>query len=87
MTLSLRLKPDLEHRISVIAKQQGLTKSEWVRRLIEKTVNDELSARKRTPYELAEELGLIGCIEGGPGDLATNAKKYIKETLNAKDSR
>ena len=86
MTLSLRLKPDLERRISLIAEQQGLTKSEWVRRLIEKTVNDELSAHRKTAYELAEGLGLIGCIEDGSGDLATNAKKYIREKLHAKDS-
>lgn len=87
MTLSLRLKPDLERRISILAEQQGLTKSAWVRRLIEQTVSDELSAHRKTPFELAEGLGLIGCIEGGSEDLATNAKKYIREKIHAKDSR
>jgi Predicted DNA-binding protein with an HTH domain len=87
VTLTVRLNPELENRIDAIAKQQGLTKSQWVRQLIEQKLKEELALHPMTPYQMAEELGLVGCIEGGPEDLAANAKKYITEKLRAKRSR
>ena len=40
-----------------------------------KTENTELSPERRSFLEDAHEF--IGCLEGGPGDLATN-KKYLE---------
>jgi hypothetical protein len=37
---------------------------------------------KRTPYELAEEMGLIGGFEGST-DLAENHRRHLREKLNA----
>ncbi len=34
-------------------------------------------------YEVAKELGLIGCIDGPP-DLATNYRKYLQKAVRAK---
>ena len=87
MTLTVRLKPDLESQIEILANRQGLTKSQWVRRLIEQAVAVETAKRSQTPFELMEELGLIGCIENGPPDLATNAKQYLRDKLDAPRSR
>ena len=38
---------------------------------------------KKTHYEVAKRLGLIGCI-GGPPDLAKNRRKYIRRASRAK---
>ena len=87
MSLTVRLKPEIESQLERIAEQQGLTKSAWVRQLIEDAVTE--AQPQQTPYELAQELGLIGCIEDGPPDLAVNAKQYIKDKIyqrhNVKD--
>ncbi len=87
MTLTVRLKPGLESQIDLVAERQGLSKSEWVRRLIEKQLEEELNQSQKTPYELAQELGLIGCIKEGPEDLAANVRKYLMEKLHAQRSR
>jgi hypothetical protein len=34
-------------------------------------------------YQLAQELGLIGCTQDGSEDLATNARQYIRKKLYA----
>jgi predicted DNA-binding protein len=87
VTLTVRLKPELESQIDLVAKRQGLSKSEWVRRLIEKQLEEGLNQSQKTSYELAQELGLIGCIKEGPEDLAANARKYLMEKLRAQRSR
>jgi len=83
MTLTVRLKPDVETRLQAIAASHGLSKSQWVRRVIEEALAQETQGRTSTPFELAEELGLVGCIKDGPEDLASNAKQYIKVKLGA----
>ena len=87
MSVTIRLEPEIESQLERIAEQQGLTKSAWVRQLIEEAVTE--AQPQQTPYELAQELGLIGCIEDGPADLAANAKQYIKDKIyqgqNVKD--
>jgi len=85
MSLTIRLQPETEQQLESIARQQGMTKSAWVRELIEVAVVEARIAA--TPYELAEELGLIGCIEDGSPDLASNAKQHLRDRLGAARSR
>lgn len=86
MMLTVRLRPELEGRIQTLAKREGLTKSQWVRRLIEEGLKEKRDEHPLTSYQLAQELGLVGCIEGEP-DLAANSKKYLMGKLRARRSR
>lgn len=82
---AIRLPPETEQQLEQIARQQGISKTAWVRRLVEAAVIEARIAA--TPYELAEKLGLIGCIEDGPPDLASNARQHIRDLLGATRSR
>lgn len=84
--LTVRLKPELESHIQAVAKREGLSKSQWVRRLIEQGLKEKRDERPLTSYQLAQELGLVGCMEGEP-DLAANSKKYLMGKLRARRSR
>lgn len=42
---------------------------------------------QRTPLEVFEELGLVGCIEDGPPDLSTNYKPLISQYIEEKYER
>lgn len=52
-----------------------------------KTAAAKKPAGKETHYEALKRLGLIGCIKGGPRDLAQNHRKYIRRALRAKYAR
>ena len=84
MTLTVRLDPDLEKRLEAACKRRRTTKSAVVSDLVREYVAREPSA---SSYEIAERLGLIGCVEGGPTDVAANAKKYVRRAIRAKHRR
>ncbi|MBI3372172.1 MAG: hypothetical protein HY017_10510 [Betaproteobacteria bacterium] len=44
-------------------------------------------ADKETHYEAMARLGLIGCIKGGPSDVARNHRKYLRRALRSKYAR
>lgn len=85
MTLTVRLDPELEEALERHCKETGATKS----RVITKVLRDHLDRQKRTKsaYEIADEMGVIGCVKGGPTDMARNAKKYLRRALRAKIAR
>ncbi|OGV74676.1 MAG: hypothetical protein A3B82_06375 [Methylophilales bacterium RIFCSPHIGHO2_02_FULL_57_10] len=80
--LTIRLKDELEHEIEHIAQRQGLTKSAWVRQLIENALQPE----RKSPYQLAQDLGLLGCEEGLPEDASERVAELVRERLGAKHS-
>jgi len=84
VTLTVRLDRELERRLDSACKRQRTTKSEVVTRLVREYVAREpqLSA-----YEIAEKLGLIGCVEGGPRDIAARAKQYVRRAIRAQHRR
>jgi metal-responsive CopG/Arc/MetJ family transcriptional regulator len=84
VTLTVRLDPDLERRLEAACKRRRTTKSEVVTRLVREYVARE---PQMSSYEIAEKLGVIGCAEGGPRDLAANAKKYVRRAIHAKHRR
>ena len=83
MSISLRLEKELEKRLERAARLAGLSKSEYVRRCLEK----ELAADENRPsaYELAKDL--IPDKGSGRGDLALNAEKIVKEIIREKANR
>jgi predicted transcriptional regulator len=74
-TVQVRLDDQMQEKLDRAARRLGVTRSEILRegiRLVEKG-----TAKKTVPRLIG-----IGCVDFGPGDLATN-KKYLKN-LGAK---
>jgi len=70
--LSVRISARLEQQLRQRAAIAGQPESVLVRQALDGYLAaspEELSA-----YEMAEELGLIGCASGGARDLSTNRK-------------
>jgi hypothetical protein len=84
MTLTVKLPTDLEREFEIHCKLHRLTKSEVVTKLLTQYL--ALQAPKKTPHQIAKEVGLLKGFEGPP-DLATNRKRYLREALRAKQSR
>ena len=72
-TVSLKVPQKLDRRLARISKTQGLSKSEFIRRAVEKAL-DEAQPPKLSPTLLELAGDLIGCIKGTPPDLSTNPK-------------
>jgi len=78
--LSIRLKPELEARLTERAARDGVTKSKWVSDLLDR----ELQAP--TAYEVLMEL--TAELQGsGKPDNAKNVSRRVKEKLRAKHYR
>ena len=77
--ITLRLDPELEQTINLVADQLGLSKSE----LIRKSISDFLAKlEKPSPWVLGNEL--FGKYASGQNDLSKNRKKLLKEKIQAK---
>ncbi len=72
-TLTVKIPEALERSIVMAARSERVTKSDLVRRAIDRYV-----AQTRGDYKFQSALdlagGLIGSVQGTPVDLATNAK-------------
>lgn len=84
MNLTIRLDQALERQFEAICKRQRKTKSEVVRALVRDYVAHH---PQRSAYEVAVELGIIGCVKGGPRNLAQDAKQYVGKAIRAKHFR
>lgn len=84
MTLTVRLDPDLEREFEEACAKQHATKSDVVVRLVRQFVALNPT---RSSYDIAKEVGLIGCARGGNADLSANAKAYARKAIRAKHSR
>jgi len=84
MTLTVKLPEDLERDFEIHCRRHRLTKSEVVTKLLTQYL--ALQAPKKTPHQIAKEVGLLKGFEGPP-DLAANRKRYLREALRAKQSR
>ncbi len=71
--LTVKIPESLERSIAIAARRERVTKSEWVRRAMAKSVAQTGEDHKfQSAMDLAGDL--IGSVRGGPVDLATNAK-------------
>ena len=75
MTLTVRLDPGIEREFAAACRLHRTSKSAVVRELIRGYVNTNSPAK--SPYALAEEMGLIGCIERAPAS-AREHSRYLK---------
>ena len=81
MTLTVRLDPDIEREFAVACRLQRTSKSAVVTELIRGYVHAKTPSK--TPYELAEEMELIGCMESAPST-ARDHSRYLKTKLRNK---
>ena len=80
MTLTVRLDPELEREFSATCKLKRTTKSAVVTDLVRGYVQAKASAK--SPFELAEEMGLVGCIESAPA-AGRDHSRFISGKLRA----
>lgn len=72
-TISLKVPRKLDSRLSRVSKTQGISKSEFVRRAVERAL-DEAAAPEHKPTVLELAGDLIGKVAFGPSDLSTDPK-------------
>jgi hypothetical protein len=82
-TISLRLDDDTEATLAALCQRHGLTQTAVIKAALAQFAQQH----RKTPGELAAELGLIGCFNSGLGDLAQNHNRHVRERLLAKRVR
>ncbi len=68
-TLSLKLPPSLETKLTHAARQRGTSKSSIVREALESFLQNNAAPKKGSALEAVSPW--VGCVNG-PGDLSTN---------------
>ena len=82
-TISIRLDDHSDALLTEHCQRYGLTQTDAIKAAIEQLAGQH----RRTPAELASELGLIGGFGSAEGDLALNHSQRIKERLRARAAR
>jgi hypothetical protein len=78
----IRLEPNLELGLTTLSKVQGLSKAELTRQLIKDRIAQH--QERKSPFEIAQELGVIGVDTDPRTDAAEKHSRYVKEKLRAK---
>lgn len=86
MAVTVRLDPALQRRLERYCRKNRVTISRAIANLLEKHL-DDASVRRKTAFELARDLGLVGGFSSGKGDLSENYKRRLKEKVRAKHPR
>jgi len=81
--ISLRLPPDIEKKISSVARTVGKTKSQIIKESILEFL--EKHEEEMTPFELGKDL--FGRFSSGKIDLAENRKNYLKSKMKQKNEK
>jgi FixJ family two-component response regulator len=84
MTLTVRLKPELEARLAQLCERRRVTKSEVVEGLIREYVAREPEV---SSYQAAAKLGIVGLGRGPRRALGRNAKALVRGIVDAKHRR
>ena len=84
MTLTVRLDPAIEREFAATCRLRRTTKSAVVSELIRGYVNAKTPAK--SAYELAEEMGLVGCMEHAPA-AGRDHSGFLKARLRSKAKR
>lgn len=72
-TLTLKIPPQLDQALVEASQRAQITKSELVRRAVAAyLVQPERAGQPASALDLAGDL--VGCLEGGPADLASNPR-------------
>ncbi|QTR54910.1 ribbon-helix-helix protein, CopG family [Thiothrix unzii] len=83
MTISVRLPPEEQHMLEVLARRVGRSKSDLMRQAV-RELCQRLAADNRTPYSLGQDLFGTGSLAPAPTD---PMKRQIWEKLRAKHRR
>ncbi len=76
LSLTIKVPPALGEAIALACRRERVTRSELVRRAVTAYVaRTPRSDRFVSAFEQAGDL--VGCFEGGPKDLASNAKHMM----------
>jgi len=78
MTLTVRLDPALEREFDATCRIKRTTKSAVVTELIRSYVRGH--APTKSPFELAQEMELIGCVESAPA-AGRDHSRFLKNKL------
>ena len=81
--ISLRLPPDIEKKISSVARTVGKTKSQIIKESILEFL--EKHEEEMTPFELGKDL--FGRFSSEKTDLAENRKNYLKSKMKQKNEK
>lgn len=84
MTLTVRLKPELEARLAELCERRRVTKSEVVEGLIREYVAREPEI---SSYQVAAKLGIVGVGRGPRRALGRDAKTLVRRIVDAKHRR
>ena len=84
MPLVVRLDPELEAGLRRVSAEEHLSQAEIVRRLIRERLMHR--ARRKTAFEIAEALGVVGMDRDPRTDVARNHSKYVKRAVRGKRS-
>ena len=82
MPLVIRLDAELETGLRRLSSVERVPQAEVVRRLI----RERLASRsnRKSAFEIAEELGVVGMDKDPRRDVAKGHSKYVKAALRAK---
>jgi hypothetical protein len=82
MMITLRLSDPLRTKLAALAKTQGISRSE----LIRKCLDDYLARSDAEPsaWELGKDL--FGCSNSGQGDRSRRAKEIARERIHARQA-
>lgn len=83
MTMSLRLSEELERGLEQAAREEGVSKSELVRRCLADYLGE--CRKKPTAWELGRDLA--GKYDSGRSDVSSNRKRIVKEKIHARKGR
>jgi metal-responsive CopG/Arc/MetJ family transcriptional regulator len=72
--VSLRLPDRLVKSIDRRARESGTTRSEIVRHILERTLDQSAAVRDR-PYDRVQDL--VGSVSGAPTDLGARHREYL----------
>ena len=84
MTLTVRLDPALERDFTAACRLKRTTKSAAVAAMIRAYVSAQAPAK--SAFELAEEMGLVGCVARAPA-AGRDHSRYLKSKLRAGRTR
>lgn len=80
--LSVRLPKELEEKINMLSEQENSTKSDLVKKALEKYINEK--EKQFQPYDLGKEL--FGKYGSGEGDLSVCYKQKVRKKIDEKTS-
>jgi hypothetical protein len=85
MTTTVRLPLRVEQTLAEYCVEHRKTKSEVIVESLDNLLSAAPSGKKKTPYEIAMEVGFIGCFEGS--GVTGNYKERVKAAIRAKHKR